>query len=177
MLKAEFSVESRWGGSESSPSEERLQAVIAELAISDEEHPDAWLTHDPSGWTIRLDETRNAYLEDDDCNIVGHMRAVSPDFALRLWIEFSKGGRESIANEPWENGPPHVSAEELIAQKLHSDQLMLQSDRTFYVQLGPEREASQCGIDGCVRGTIEFSVLCRPHHFEQIRHRPCPFSD
>jgi hypothetical protein len=44
-----------------------------------------------------------------------------------------------------------------------------------------ERCAWQPGIgyrrDGCARGAVPFSVLCRPHHFESIKKRPSPFHD
>jgi len=31
--------------------------------------------------------------------------------------------------------------------------------------------------DGCTRGAVAHSVLCRPHHFESIKSRPSPFHD
>jgi len=37
--------------------------------------------------------------------------------------------------------------------------------------------AGTVGRDGCKRGAIEQSVLCRAHHFESLCGRPCPFSD
>lgn len=177
MNVAQYFVESRWGGSEDSPSIKRMEELIAELAIADEEHPDTWLTHSPSGWSIRLDEGRIAYLEDSDCNIISHMKAVRPDLALQLWIRFSKDGRDAVAEELWVNGQPPVSPEELVARRIHGEKLMLANDRAFYDELGPERPSMPCKIEGCVRGAIEYSVLCRPHHFEQIRHRQCPFDD
>ena len=49
--------------------------------------------------------------------------------------------------------------------------------RRFYDMLGAERPAVPCRDAGCHRGAIELSVLCRPHHFEMIHKRPCPFDD
>jgi hypothetical protein len=50
-------------------------------------------------------------------------------------------------------------------------------DRAFYDALGPERSDHPCERDGCQRGAITHSVLCKGHHFENIHDRPCPFDD
>jgi hypothetical protein len=50
-------------------------------------------------------------------------------------------------------------------------------DREFYDLLGPERSDQCCRHETCDRGAISHSVLCRSHHFESIRGRPCPFDD
>jgi len=50
-------------------------------------------------------------------------------------------------------------------------------DREFYDRLGTEDTSRPCHHEGCTRGSVRFSVLCRPHHFESIQHRPSPFTD
>jgi hypothetical protein len=50
-------------------------------------------------------------------------------------------------------------------------------DRKFYDLLGEERPGEACRRPGCTRGAISQSILCRPHHFESIRCRRCPFDD
>jgi hypothetical protein len=50
-------------------------------------------------------------------------------------------------------------------------------DKQFYQSLGDEREGTVCQKAGCGRGAVALSVFCRPHHFESIRQRPCPFQD
>ena len=50
-------------------------------------------------------------------------------------------------------------------------------DREFYNILGEERSGIKCRREGCSRGAILHSVLCRPHHFESIKGRPSPFTD
>jgi len=50
-------------------------------------------------------------------------------------------------------------------------------DQKFYDLLGPERTAHKCKATGCEHGAIEHSLLCRRHHFENIKGRPCPFND
>jgi hypothetical protein len=51
----------------------------------------------------------------------------------------------------------------------------LEWDRQFYESLGAERADVRCRSPGCLRGALPLSVLCRRHHFEQVRGRPCPF--
>jgi len=54
---------------------------------------------------------------------------------------------------------------------------LFQLDRQAYTALGPELPGTRCERDGCPRGTIADSTLCKPHHFESIKGRPSPFSD
>jgi hypothetical protein len=48
-------------------------------------------------------------------------------------------------------------------------------DRTFYDSLGAERAGIPCREPGCTRGSVEYSVLCRPHHFESVKRKASPF--
>ena len=41
-------------------------------------------------------------------------------------------------------------------------------DREFYERLGPEDPLRPCKKDGCQRGAITNSVLCKRHHFEMM---------
>lgn len=50
-------------------------------------------------------------------------------------------------------------------------------DRDFFEVLGPERTDVPCRADGCGRGAIHQSVLCKVHHYEMIRKESCPFTD
>jgi len=50
-------------------------------------------------------------------------------------------------------------------------------DREFYSKLGPEDPSRPCKHEGCSRGAIRNSVMCRRHHFEMIKRRDCPFDD
>jgi hypothetical protein len=52
----------------------------------------------------------------------------------------------------------------------------LRQDRQFYEQLGPEDLSRPCKKEGCQRGAIRNSVLCKRHHFEMIERRDCPFN-
>ena len=55
------------------------------------------------------------------------------------------------------------------------EEIMRRLDLEFYDKLGPEDSAKPCRHNGCIRGTVRFSVLCKRHHFEMIKHRECPF--
>jgi len=50
-------------------------------------------------------------------------------------------------------------------------------DREFFDSLGPERSSVHCKEEGCTRGAVEGSVLCRAHHFEMVKHERCPFAN
>jgi hypothetical protein len=47
-------------------------------------------------------------------------------------------------------------------------------DLAFFDELGEERPEHGCQAVGCTRGSIELSVLCRRHHFEMVKRKPCP---
>jgi hypothetical protein len=49
------------------------------------------------------------------------------------------------------------------------------SDRQFYDSLGPERADVPCRELACTRGAVAYSVLCRPHHFENVKRKVSPF--
>lgn len=57
------------------------------------------------------------------------------------------------------------------------DDWQRQQDRAFYEALGEERADVRCREQGCARGAISLSVLCRVHHFEMVQKKPCPFAD
>ncbi len=56
-----------------------------------------------------------------------------------------------------------------------AEEVLRQVDLKFYDSLGQEAPGTRCRKEGCVRGTVKFSVFCRSHHFENVRKRPCPF--
>ena len=58
-----------------------------------------------------------------------------------------------------------------------AEAILRRLDLEFCDKLGAESPESQCRREGCIRGTVKLSVLCRRHHFEKIRGRPYPFDD
>lgn len=176
MTEPRYYVETRWGGSEDEPPPSRLAEIVAELNTKDEEHPDTWLVHSPSGWTLSLDEEGYAYLEDQDLETVSHMKDVSLEAGLEFWLKFASAGPDGVKSEPWCQGPRVLSDEEVAAHQARAEAFTLESDREFFSLLGAEDDSQPCKKVGCTRGHIKHSVLCRVHHFEQVRNHPCPFS-
>lgn len=58
-----------------------------------------------------------------------------------------------------------------------AEEAMKMDDRRFYESLGAERDSVACRNPDCSRGAITNSIFCRPHHFENVKQRPCPFTD
>jgi hypothetical protein len=169
-----YAVESRWGGSEDEPSTERMRELIAELDVRDEEHPDTWLVHADSAWSLRFDEDRYAYLTDSDYTTPAHMTDVSAQMALELWTLFSKGGPDAVSGFPWIKGERQPTDAEIADKVERARHSSLQLDRDFVERLGAEYTDYLCRAEGCGRGHVRYSVLCRLHHVEQIMKRPLP---
>ena len=173
-----YHVETRWGGSEKQPNEQRMREILAELEKSDPEHPDTWLSHE-SGWTLAVHESGLVVLEngesgDEPCHQVG----VSREKAFELWLKLSRGDVAAVQREPWRPGQaPPRSAEERAELTRKAEAFTLGMDRKFYNQLGPERATVRCRHAGCQKGAIPNSLFCRAHHFENVCRRPCPFND
>jgi hypothetical protein len=53
----------------------------------------------------------------------------------------------------------------------------LARDKAFYDSLGPGASDRPSRRPGCSRWAVSLSVECRPHHFEMVFGRPCPFND
>jgi hypothetical protein len=151
-----------------------MKEVIAELdAHSDREHPDAWLS-DESGWTLAVCEDGRVVwenvTEDGPCR---HLPEVSRERALALWIALSEGRIAEVEAQPWQEGhgrPPPTPEEEAEMAAA-----ALAWAREFVDRLGEERAGQRCRHPGCDHGAVEFSVLCRRHHFESVVKRPYPF--
>lgn len=155
-----------------------MRAFLAELDASDEEHPDAALIHE-SGWTLSVFEGGLVVYENvESGDNPRHLLGVSRDKALALWEALARGNFGEIESESWSPGyEPPRSEQEQAAIVRRAEEGMLALDRKFYDKLGPENPGSLCRSPGCNRGVVRFSVLCRPHHFESIRGKPCPFND
>ncbi|PWU16469.1 MAG: hypothetical protein C5B50_13575 [Verrucomicrobia bacterium] len=173
-----YFAQTRWGGSENLPDENRMREILAELEKSDPEHPDTWLTHE-SGWTLSVYESGLVIFENmESGEEPRHQLGVSREKALELWLKLSRGEIAAINQEPWRAGQaPARGAEEREEIIRKSEAVTLALDREFYDRLAPERTTVHCRHAGCQKGAIPNSVFCRVHHFENIRHRPCPFHD
>jgi hypothetical protein len=170
-----FFVETRWGGSEGSPSEERMRAILQELDVPDDEHPDTWLTHE-SGWTLIADQSGRIVLENVDESSAPpcHMLDVPRARMLELWLQLAAGNIGEIKRAPWRPGDGRAPMTE--AQKAERDAALLAHDRQFYDSLGQERDEPRCASPQCARGAVQASLFCRLHQFENAMRKPCPFS-
>jgi hypothetical protein len=173
-----YYVETRWGGSEDTPTEARMREILCELDAPDPEHPDTWLSHD-SGWTLSVFESGLVIWENPE---QGHrpkyLQSVSRDEALRMWMLLSGGAFAEIESAPWKDGyGPPLSEEEKQKRQREVAEMTMKAHRDFYDTLGPEDASRPCRHEGCTRGSVKFSVLCRPHHFESLYKQPCPFDD
>ncbi|HEY1709659.1 MAG TPA: hypothetical protein VGG10_15430 [Rhizomicrobium sp.] len=76
---------------------------------------------------------------------------------LKIVVEGAEGGDEELVQE-------------YLAQ-LNCDE---KSSARFYEALGEERADVPCRKPYCLKGAVALSVLCRKHHFEEIKQRPSP---
>ena len=81
----------------------------------------------------------------------------------------------------FDNGecPEGLSADQMLraADPPPVDTPQQRWDREFFSKLGPEDPSRPCKHEGCSRGAIPNSVMCKRHHFEMIQRRDCPFHD
>jgi hypothetical protein len=92
-----------------------------------------------------------------------------PEFAvLKAYASFERG-----------EYPVGISESQMLrpADPPPVENRQLKEDREYYEQLGSEDLARPCKHEGCCRGAVRFSALCKRHHFEMITHRECPFDN
>lgn len=171
-----YFVANAWGDSVHSPTSDEMQRFLDGIDPADEEHGAAWITDD-LGNTLELNGDGTLVFDRDDF-APRHMPGVSSGRALVLWSLLARGLVDELEREPWQAGSrPSVPPEEAERRQCATAQWQLDEDRRFYDSLGPEEGSSACRRDGCTRRSISNSVLCRVHHFQSIRGRPCPFTD
>jgi hypothetical protein len=102
------------------------------------------------------------------------MPKVPRERALSLWVALATGDVAAFERCDWQPGNGSV-LDPVREEKMRAWQLA--RDRNFYELLGQERHDVPCRSDGCTRGAIEFSVLCRVQHFQSVQKRPSPFED
>ncbi len=171
-----YYVQTRWGDSEDAPTEARMREILSELDTPDPEHPDTWLSHE-TGWTLSVFEGDTVIWENpEEEQGPRYLQKVSREDALRMWLLLSRGAFNELESEPWRDGygPPIPEAERNQRQQ-EAMQITLKIDRDFYDSLGPEDPTRTCRHEGCNRGAVKFGIFCRPHHFESLYNRSCPF--
>ncbi len=169
-----------------------LKTVIKRLR-SDDVNRDSWLyiAGDAKDLSLSTDADLGCALFDEDVDD----EIDPPDFVERgLWSTIDK--ETCIACIQWADRlsgqVDDIAAARVIRYYIRfdawpetlnapdpppADVTLLKLDREFCDKLGEEDNSKKCRRDGCERGTIKLSVLCRRHHFETIRGRNYPFDD
>lgn len=155
------------------PSEEEMRQFLNAVDTSDEEHGAAWLSTEAS-YTLEWSDAVLVFTGPGFDAPSRHMRKVPRERALELWGALARGDVAAVERCDWRPGNGYVP-DPARDEKMRAWQL--QEDRKFYDLLGSERADVPCRTEGCKRGAVELSVLCRVHHFESVRKRPSPFTD
>src|SRR5262245_43344951 len=163
------------GESATSPSIDTMRAFLEGLEPEDEEHGAAWLADD-EGNALEYEVRGNLCFSRGDQT--RHLSRVSKEEVLQLWLQLADSQFDELERQPWQPGTrPPVPPEERAAQERKFAEARRAGDRVFYNSLGEERPTVPCRKAGCTRGSVSMSVLCKPHHFESVIGRTCPFDD
>jgi hypothetical protein len=173
-----FHLTTRWGDSVDEPSLEQMREALAELDVEDVEHPDTWLEHE-SGWSLSAFEVGLLWQNIETDEPPRHIKDVTRERVLELWLKLAEGKVAEIDAEPWlpGNGATPFTEEQRMEWEAEQATFRLQQAREFYDSLGPERPDSPCAQENCSRGAIHFSLFCRKHHCEMMWKHECPFAD
>ncbi len=169
-----YSMTNGYGDHENQPSIEQMEAFLRDLNTDDEEHGAAWLSDD-NGTVLEYSVGGNlAY--DRVGQPPRHMSGVAHAKVVELWTCLANRQLEKLEREPWQPGASAPLPPEELARRQREIALwQSQRDREFYDTLGTERTERTCRASECTRGTVEYSVFCRPHHFESVFGRKSPF--
>jgi hypothetical protein len=173
MADVAFYISNGFGESIDSPSPDQMRGFLGEIDPADEEHGAAWLSTE-DGYSLEWSGDGRLLFNRRDSRAVRHLRNVSRERALELWMALASGRLAEVERCPWQAGNGYVMTPERDEQLR---EWQLRQDREFYEVLGRERPSIPCRTEGCTRGAIQFSVLCRVHHFESVKKRPCPFQN
>ena len=100
-----YHVNRRWGDSDDEPSVAMMRDALGELDVEDAEHPDVSLIHE-SGWCLEAYPSGLLIWESlaDRNAAPRHMREVSRQRVLEMWLWLSQGDLTRIEAEPWNPG-------------------------------------------------------------------------
>jgi hypothetical protein len=161
------------GDSIDNPSREQMETFLRGIDVTDEEHGAAWLAREDERHLEWNGDGRLVFGE-SGASKVRYLRGVSRERTLELWIALAEGRLNELEDCDWLPGNGYVQTPEHEAE---TRAWQLKQDRAFYDVLGAERPDVPCRADGCSRGAVELSIFCRPHHFEMVQKRRCPFED
>lgn len=98
-----FHVTTRWGSDERDVPVERMREVLAQLDADDPEHPEVSLTHE-SEWSLGAYPGGLLIWEHLEDGNPRHMRGVTRDRVLELWIKLAEGRIQEVNGELWSPG-------------------------------------------------------------------------
>jgi hypothetical protein len=150
-----------------------MRRFLGGIDATDEEHGAAWLSTE-SGFSLEWNGDGRLVFTAGEGAPPRHLRGVTRERALELWLALAAGNLMDVESCAWQRGIGYVRSPEREAEVREWQR---GQDREFYDSLGAERAELPCRRDGCARGAVSFSVLCRPNHFESIKKRPSPFDD
>ena len=160
-------VQNGMGDSLESPTVDDLERFLAELDPEDLEHGAAWIEHE-RGHTLEYSvDGRLVY--NHPTRAPRHLTDVTKARALELWLALIEGRLSTLEALPWKRGS--IDAETAARYAEEAAIARSEADRRFYESLGPELPGEPCRHPGCPRDRIELSVLCRDHHFENLKER------
>ncbi|MDB5218924.1 MAG: hypothetical protein JWO86_6851 [Myxococcaceae bacterium] len=166
------------GDSIDAPSRAERRAFLFDVDATDHEHGAAWLAtdhrvlewHAVDGRLVFGTITPRASRRHPS----RHLLDISRERTLELWDMLAEGRLDELERQPWLPGDGWRRDPELDAKIAGAEH---EGARIFYASLGPERADTKCRREDCARGAVRFSVFCRPHHFESVRGKRCPFDD
>lgn len=168
-----FYVANGLGESIREPSPAQMKAFLDAIDASDEEHGAAWLSSSDDDYTLEWNGDGRLALTAPGQG-TRHLKEMSRARTCELWEALAARNLVQVEAHAWQPGTGYVRTAERDAE---IRQWQLDQDREFYDLLGAERSDTPCRREGCKRGAVALSALCRVHHFESINQRRCPFGD
>src|SRR5687768_12293784 len=98
-----YHVNRRWGDADDDPPVERMREALAELDVEDSEHPDVALIHE-SGWCLSAYPSGLVVWGHLGRQEDRHIRGISRERVLELWLKLSRGEIEAVEREAWQTG-------------------------------------------------------------------------
>ncbi|SDT20572.1 hypothetical protein SAMN05216421_3149 [Halopseudomonas xinjiangensis] len=80
-----------------------MKELLAQLDIEDEEHNSVSLTHE-SEWCLGAYPGGLVVWENLEQGEPRHMKSVSREYVLKLWLQLGQGNLAAIEQEPWRPG-------------------------------------------------------------------------
>lgn len=162
----------RWGGSEDDPGIEILKKAIDELDVSDQEHPDTWLTNTENGIVITLHEKGLIIISDEDQIEFKHIKSNDKLLKLEIWKHLINNNIAEINKINWING--HGIPPQTIEERQQIEETILKLEYDWFNKLLVD-DIRICSIEGCKAKSTKYGLLCKRHCFEQKYKKECPY--